>query len=50
MKYINITLAALLASNVQGLNNGVGLTPPMGWNTWNKFRCNINEKLIKDTA
>ena len=21
----------------------------MGWNTWNKFGCNINEQLIKDT-
>lgn len=22
----------------------------MGWNTWNKFGCKINEKLIKETA
>lgn len=22
----------------------------MGWNTWNKFACNITEGLIKDTA
>ena len=21
----------------------------MGWNTWNKFGCNINEQLIRDT-
>ena len=21
----------------------------MGWNTWNKFACNINEELIKNT-
>eukprot|EP01132_Coremiostelium_polycephalum_P009645 gene9645-11826_t len=35
------------------LNNGLALTPPMGWNTWNYFGCNtseINEKLIIDTA
>ena len=25
--------------------NGLALTPPMGWNSWNKFGCNINEKL-----
>ncbi|KAI7879047.1 glycoside hydrolase [Lichtheimia hyalospora FSU 10163] len=25
-------------------------TPPMGWNTWNKYGCNINEDLIKGTA
>ncbi|KAL4186054.1 hypothetical protein AMTRI_Chr09g31860 [Amborella trichopoda] len=32
------------------LDNGLGLTPPMGWNSWNHFHCNINEKLIRDTA
>ena len=21
-------------------------TPPMGWNSWNKFGCKINEKLL----
>jgi alpha-galactosidase len=25
-------------------------TPPMGWNSWNKFGCNINEDLIKEIA
>ncbi|GIF50111.1 alpha-galactosidase [Asanoa ferruginea] len=24
--------------------------PPMGWNSWNKFGCNIDENLIKQTA
>jgi len=32
------------------LNNGLGLTPQMGWNSWNHFHCNINEKLIQQTA
>ena len=31
------------------LDNGLGKTPQMGWNSWNKFGCNINEKLIIDT-
>lgn len=26
------------------------MTPPMGWNTWNKFSCNIDEKLIREAA
>lgn len=30
--------------------NGVALTPPMGWSSWNTFGANINEKLIFDTA
>ncbi|KAI6676725.1 hypothetical protein NL676_037521 [Syzygium grande] len=32
------------------LDNGLGLTPPMGWNSWNHFQCDINETLIKETA
>jgi alpha-galactosidase len=31
----------------QALNNGVARTPPMGWNSWNTFGCNINETLIR---
>ncbi|GAB2545138.1 glycoside hydrolase family 27 protein [Rufibacter soli] len=29
---------------------GLALMPPMGWNSWNKFACNVDEKLIKETA
>ena len=29
---------------------GLALTPPMGWNSWNTFASNINETLIKETA
>ncbi len=25
-------------------------TPPMGWNSWNKFGCNVDENLIRQTA
>ena len=28
----------------------VAKTPPMGWNSWNKFARNINENLIKEIA
>ncbi|MBQ3136546.1 MAG: alpha-galactosidase [Clostridia bacterium] len=31
-------------------NNGVALTPPMGWSSWNLFRHKISEKLIKEIA
>ena len=24
--------------------------PPMGWNSWNKFGCNVSEKLIREMA
>ncbi|KAJ3115276.1 hypothetical protein HDU96_000898 [Phlyctochytrium bullatum] len=32
------------------LDNGVGLTPSMGWSSWNLFACKIDENLIKSMA
>jgi len=29
---------------------GLAQTPPMGWNSWNKFGCDVNEKLIMEMA
>ncbi|PIB36230.1 alpha-galactosidase [Reichenbachiella sp. 5M10] len=29
---------------------GLADTPPMGWNSWNKFACDVTEDLIKETA
>src|SRR5690242_3836058 len=31
-------------------DDGVARTPPMGWNSWNHYGCDINEKLVKNTA
>lgn len=28
----------------------LAMTPPMGWNSWNKFGCKIDENLIRETA
>lgn len=30
--------------------NGLAETPPMGWNSWNKFACNVDETVVRDTA
>lgn len=40
----------IIICTVYALDNGLGKTPPMGWNTWNKFACNINETLIMRTT
>jgi alpha-galactosidase len=32
------------------VDNGLARTPPMGWNSWNKFACNVSEQLIKEIA
>ena len=28
----------------------IARTPPMGWNSWNKFGCNVSETLIREVA
>jgi alpha-galactosidase len=30
--------------------NGLALTPPMGWNSWNKFGCDIDEQKVRHAA
>jgi alpha-galactosidase len=30
--------------------NGLAKTPPMGWNSWNKFRTKIDDKTIREVA
>ena len=38
------------AGELRALDNGLARTPPMGWNSWNKFACNVSEDLIKQAA
>ncbi len=45
-KLINKTKISQATS--KSYDNGVALTPPMGWSSWNLFRHRISESLIKD--
>jgi len=45
-----LTLHISFAPAAQAWDNGVALTPPMGWNSWNKFGCNVSEDMIKSMA
>lgn len=31
-------------------DNGLARTPPMGWNSWNRFGCKIDDKTIREMA
>ena len=31
-------------------SNGLARTPPMGWNSWNKFASKVTDQLIRETA
>jgi alpha-galactosidase len=51
MKTIYVFIFSVLSLYVQAQKfDGLALTPPMGWNTWNKFACNVDEKLIRESA
>src|SRR6185436_8446684 len=45
-------LAALLCAAPAAAQKaeGLALTPPMGWNSWNHYGCSIDEALIRRTA
>lgn len=46
---LSIILFVSAGSYAQKFEN-VALTPPMGWNSWNAFNCDINEKQIMEIA
>ncbi len=50
---VALILGALGLQNIQkarALENGLARTPPMGWNSWNKFGCGITDALVRATA
>jgi alpha-galactosidase len=42
--------ALLVAARAPLHDNGLARTPPMGWNSWNHFACDVSEQLIRETA
>jgi len=47
-----LTLAACARTPSPAVSPARGLAPapPMGWNSWNRFGCHIDEQLIRETA
>ncbi|KAM9979461.1 hypothetical protein ACTFIY_008715 [Dictyostelium cf. discoideum] len=50
MKIATTLLATIALATVSALDNGLALTPQMGWSSWNYYACNINESVIMNTA
>jgi alpha-galactosidase len=46
--WFSIALSTAAAS--VGASDDLALTPPMGWNSWNTFRCDVSEKVVRDAA
>src|SRR5579863_10578993 len=40
----------LVAQENKSPSSNLALTPPMGWNSWNKFGCNVSEEMIRNMA
>ena len=48
-----VAISVLLTQPANAQDSGwdeLALTPPMGWNSWNTFRLEINEDLVKEIA
>jgi alpha-galactosidase len=45
-----VALQVLSSAPAGALANGLALTPPMGFNDWNAFGCNVSAQLIEQTA
>ena len=43
-----LCLFALYLGVTESIDNGIGLSPPMGWRSWNQFQCAINQSLIEE--
>ena len=60
MRLLAVALLIFVCQTTTARDNGVALTPPMGWLAWERFRCTVNctsdpdtclsEKLIKEMA
>jgi alpha-galactosidase len=40
----------VLAAPAMALDNGLARTPPMGWNSWYGFHCQVSERIVRETA
>ena len=41
---------AFFAPAMPALDNGLARTPPMGWNSWNKFACDVTGDAVRGVA
>ena len=48
--FLFLILILAVCDGIEAQPDDRALTPPMGWNSWNKFGCDVSEKLIMDIA
>ena len=47
---LSFFVSVSFAQETHSPSAGLALTPPMGWNSWNKFACNVSADVIKQAA
>jgi alpha-galactosidase len=47
---LSLLAMALLCVPAHAWDDGLARTPPMGWNSWNRFGCNVSETLVREMA
>src|SRR3954447_9678116 len=45
-----VAAALVLPAPAAALEDGLARTPPMGWSSWNRFGCGIDERTVRETA
>jgi len=45
-----LLLSSIALAQDNPVSKGLALVPPMGWNTWNKFACNVSDELVREMA
>ncbi len=43
-------LSGTTPAQTNSISAGLALTPPMGFNTWNKFGCDVSDQLVRSMA
>lgn len=46
----SVSLMGVSVPTASAQSNGLAATPPMGFNDWNAFKCNVSASLIEQTA
>lgn len=45
-----LCIQVVSAQEPSSISSQLAQTPPMGWNSWNKFGCNVSEQMIREMA
>jgi alpha-galactosidase len=47
---LTVLLSGAMFAEDNAVSKGLAPTPPMGFNTWNKFACNVSDELVRGMA